>query len=169
MNAVRGKDTNQRVRTRESKLFQRQGGVLVVVATLVFAMFAGLAPVEAEEYQRLTPEQARLWMDFAPESEVVDVVIEYDYIEHSEPIVEAPKWAAVVVGRDVHMTQIGSITVTAGKLSWSVTFDPATFVGLLPEPESWTAKLKWAAGGAVVGALVAIPLTVLALKAILAP
>jgi hypothetical protein len=124
---------------------------LIVAIFLATAILSTAATEEA--YEPLTPEQVRLWIQFAPEEELIAFIIKYDFIEHSLLMIQNVDWAAVVLedgtvrawpvypeGQDYAIAFIGREDV--GQLRYGIQFPPLEFPQLVPEKRCET--LKWA-------------------------
>lgn len=122
-----------------------------------------------EPYILLTPAEAMAWWAAITPEEQAAFIIRYDAVEHAVPVLEAPRYVAVIAGRDLHLVapQLGVLTV--GALNYQVTYAPLDYPDLLPAP----VKAAWvlpAAVGVVVGAAaVGIPWLVTWLAAMLHP
>lgn len=71
-------------------------------------------------YEPLTYEQADNYLDSVDYDTVVDIIIEYDYIEHTAPKVTFPAVSYVLFETDLLIQPMSDLQINHGKFSWSI-------------------------------------------------
>jgi hypothetical protein len=112
---------------------------------------AALAGVRADEpYRPLTPEEAANWINSISDEELIQFVIDYDYVEHVDPVLSWPPVVAVLDRqRNLHVYYDGPIVLRIGHLEYEL----ETRESVIEEFEPPRKYFKWAAisGGVGVG------------------
>jgi hypothetical protein len=126
---------------------------LLIAAALLAT--AALSTISAtEEYEPLTPAEAEAWLRSIDLPELVDFVIRYDYVEHSEPVIEAPTYNVVIVGDEITLSPRDPLELTVGHLSYSIDLPPQTAAY---DPEGGLSFGNLLAAGAI-GIVAGVPL-----------
>ena len=73
-------------------------------------------------YQPLTIDEADNYLDSVTYETVRDIVIDYDYIEHTVPIVTIPKVEYLLIGNDLLITPTDNIIISHSKFKWSIDY-----------------------------------------------
>jgi hypothetical protein len=55
-----------------------------------------------------------------PYEKVLDIVIDYDYIEHTIPVVSFPYMNYALVGNDLVITPLGNLHMEISKFAWEI-------------------------------------------------
>ena len=93
--------------------------------------------VGANNYEKLTYDEADAWLHSITYEEVVGLVIDYDYIEHSIPVIITPPMTYIIVDRDLHINPLNGQKLfisIGGVLSYAVTIEPEIIENFIPEP-----------------------------------
>ena len=94
--------------------------------------------VGADSYERLTYDEADAWLHSITYEEVVQLVIDYDYIEHSAPVVVFPPMSYYIINRDLYVVPFNgtNMTIDIGSiLSYTVMVNSEVIENFIPEPE----------------------------------
>jgi hypothetical protein len=108
-------------------------------------------------YEPMTYEQADTYLGSITYDQVVELVIDYDYIEHSKPSIVIPKISCVLFDEDLLLAYNAPIEVGVSSFTWEIPVPDQTVYNFITEREStWK---YWLAGG--IGAICGIGLGVL--------
>lgn len=110
-----------------------------------------LSPIYA--YEPLTYEQADNYLDSVDYATVVDIVIEYDFIEHTVPKVTFPAVNYVLFETDLLIQPMDDLQINHGRFSWNVPLESATIYNFTKEKSSVIKDIFIFVGGVAVGAL----------------
>lgn len=122
---------------------------------IIFILLVAFAlPLYASEtYQPLTYEQADNYLDSVDYDTVVDIIIEYDYIEHTAPKVTFPATSYVLFETDLLIQPMGDLQINHGRFSWTIPLESSTIYNFTKEKSSTMKDIFVFVGGAVVGVL----------------
>lgn len=104
-------------------------------------------------YQPLTYEQADNYLDSVDYDTVVNIVIEYDYIEHTAPKVTFPATSYVLFENDLLIQPMDDLQINHGRFSWSIPLESSVIYNFTKEKSSIMKDIFLFVGGAVVGVL----------------
>lgn len=88
--------------------------------TMIITMLLITSAVFA--YQPLTIDEADNYLDSVTYEEVRDIVIDYDYIEHTVPTITLPKVEYLLIGNDLLITPTDNIIISHSNFKWSVDY-----------------------------------------------
>lgn len=102
------------------------------------------------DYAPMTEVEVMSWLNRASVEQVMQVVMEWDFVKNATPTIIFPTHDVVVTDDEITLTPRGAIVIRIGRFWWGVTppvetatYDPA---GLLP-------GYLWGAVGLGIGAL----------------
>lgn len=143
---------------------------LIVVVILILSTGAISAQ---EEYTPLTEEQALMWLQMISNEQLVQLVIRYDYLEHSNLYFQQISWGAVVEddgtvtvfpvfpeGQDYQMARVG--LDDRYSFLYSVQMPVLKFPQLVPEAKC--PKWRWGLIGGGIGFTLGVVVTLLVLR-----
>ena len=124
----------------------------LLIIILLLCMFQVYA------YEPMTYDQADTYLESITYDTVVDIVIDYDYIENSKPSIHIPKINCILFDNDLLLTYYEPITIEISSFAWEIPVPDQTihnFITEKPDP-SWK---YWLTG--VVGVVCGIGLGIL--------
>lgn len=120
---------------------------------LIFILLLVVFTLPLYAYEPLTYEQADNYLDSVDYDTVVDIIIEYDYIEHTAPKVTFPTTSYVLFETDLLIQPMGDLQINHGKFSWSIPLESDTIYNFTKEKSSTMKDIFIFVGGTVVGIL----------------
>ena len=123
--------------------------IFIIILLASFSIYAD----QSEQYTPLTYEQADNYLDSVDYNTVVDIVIEYDYIEHTAPKVTFPTTSYVLFETDLLIQPMSDLQINHGNFSWSIPLESSTIYNFTKEKSSTMKDIFIFVGGTVVGIL----------------
>jgi hypothetical protein len=99
--------------------------------TMIITMLLITSAVFA--YQPLTIDEADNYLDSVTYEEVRDIVIDYDYIEHTVPTITLPKVEYLLIGNDLLITPTDNIIISHSNFKWSIDYPQDTIYNFKQE------------------------------------
>lgn len=93
--------------------------------------------IGADNYKKLTYDEADAWLHTITYEEAVGLIIDYDYIEHSIPVSVFPPMSYYIIDRDLHIIPLNGEKMTisiGGILSYAITIEPEIIENFIPAP-----------------------------------
>jgi hypothetical protein len=118
--------------------------IIILLLLVTFPIYA---------YEPLTYEQADNYLDSVDYDTVVDIIIEYDYIEHTTPEVTFPAVSYVLFETDLLIQPMSDLQINHGNFSWSIPLESNTIYNFTKEKSSTMKDIFIFVGGAVIGIL----------------
>jgi hypothetical protein len=123
--------------------------IFIIILLVAFPIYAN----QSEQYTPLTYEQADNYLDSVDYDTVVDIIIEYDYIEHTTPKVTFPTTSYVLFETDLLIQPMSDLQINHGNFSWSIPLESNTIYNFTKEKSSTMKDIFIFVGGTVVGIL----------------
>ena len=124
----------------------------LLIIILLLCMFQVYA------YEPMTYEQADTYLTSITYDEVIDMVIDYDYIEHTKPSIAIPKITCLLLDEDLLIAYNEEIEVNISSFSWEIPVPEQVIYNFIPDEPSPTWGY-WVVGG--IGAVCGIGLGIL--------
>lgn len=96
-------------------------GLMLIMTSAIFA------------YKPLTLEQADNYADSVEYNTILELIIDYDYIEHTVPKVTIPRIDYLLIGNDLLITPANDIIITHNKFKWKVDYPQKTIYNFKQE------------------------------------
>ncbi len=122
---------------------------------IILCIFVINSPLYA--YEPLTYEEADNYLDSITYDEVVEIIIDYDYIEHTVPKVTFPKTEYVLFETDLYIYPMDDLKIEHSNFSWTIPMESDTVYDFTEECKpSFLRQAFIFIGGLAVGAGVGI-------------
>ncbi len=123
--------------------------IIIVMLLCMFQIYA---------YDPMTREQADTYLGSITYEQVLDLVIDYDYMEHTKPRIVIPEINCVLFDEDLLIAYNAPIEISLSSFSWEVEVPDQIIYHFVPESnDTWR---YWLVGG--IGAVCGIGLGILA-------
>lgn len=109
---------------------------IVWLVIVLVAILCSVASFRVYAYEPLTRAEADNYLTSIKYEEILDIVIDYDYIEHSEIEVTYPDVTYLLVGDDLVITPNGKTEVGVANFLWEVDAQQEVLYNFYGAPDS---------------------------------
>ena len=102
---------------------------------LILLVFLIAFPVYSY-YEPLSREKADNYLQSITYDKVLDIVIDYDYIDNTIPTVEFPDSNYALIGEDLVATPMGHLYITISDFKWKIPMKQSVQYGFYTKPNS---------------------------------